>query len=161
MFVGKLDEKTLEKSQGKIHEKRNKKLDFLLNDGETKKQKMFINPLSYRQKTEAITIPKKERQIVGTFESPKPYKHGIDLDSYGTDRKKIMTELKLKKNLYKDNDAIVESILKVKDTNEFKKAFPKLASHNPPQVRYYKNDEHSKITASGYSRNEYGRPYFS
>lgn len=143
-------------------EKSNPKLNYLLNDGETKTQKLFINPLScYRKKTEANTIPKKERQVVGCFESPKPYKHGIDLDSFGTDRKKIMAELKTKKDLYKDNDTIIESLLKLKDQNEFKKAFPKMISHNPPQVRYYKNDEHSKITSSGYSRNEYGRPYFS
>ena len=132
-----------------------------LADGETKYEKLFINPVGMRKRTLANTKPIMKRQMQDQFESSKPYKHGIDVNSFGTDRKMILDELKRKTHLIKDNEQIIDQICKVKNSNEFIKEYPVCIQHMSPIVKYYKNDVHSKLTAAGYSRNDYGRAYFS
>lgn len=132
-----------------------------LSDGETKYTKQFINPVGLRKKTNADTTPIKERQIQEQFDSPRAYKHGLDLNSHSTDRDTILTELRRHKDLYQQNDELIEGIIKVKNSNEFKKEFPITVQHISPIVKMYKKEDHNKITAPGYSRNGYGRAYFS
>jgi len=102
-----------------------------------------------------------ERQLQEVFESPRAYKHGMDLNAHGTNRDGILTELRRNKHLYGKNDQLINGIMKVKNQNEFKKEFPISISHSSPIVKQYPNSVHGKLTAAGYSRNDYGRAYFS
>lgn len=150
------------KQEGKENAKRHRdKLSLLLADGETKYEKLFINPVGLRKRTIANTKPVVKRQIQDQFETPKPYRHGMDINSFGTDRDAILRDLNRNKELIKSNPVLIESFSKVKNANEFRKEFPVCIDHQSPIVKYYKNDVHSKLTAPGYSRNDYGRPYFS
>ena len=150
------------KLEGKEQAKKHKdKLTMLLADGETKYEKLFINPVGLRKRTVANTNPVVKRQIQDQFETPKPYRHGLDINSFGTDRDAILKDLNRNKEIIKKNPAMIDMIAKVKNSNEFRKEFPVCIDHPSPIVKYYKNDMHSKLTAPGYSRNDYGRPFFS
>lgn len=140
-----------------------RKYNLQLKDGETKFEKTFINPFTNRIKTQPDTTPKITKDLQNDFKTPAPYHHGIDINSFGVDRNDIQKYLNRKENIaaVNNSDQIMESICNLKNQTEFRKEFPKVVEHKTPLVRIYKNDVHSKITAGGYGRNEFGRPYFS
>lgn len=56
---------------------------------------------------------------------------------------------------------LMESIENVRKTTGLQRKFPQYAKYHSLGGKFVSNDAHNKITGPGFSRNCYGKPYFS
>lgn len=131
-------------------------------------RRVIISKYNMRQKTVADTSAQKENAHKSRDFSHErtnftdSYKcHKMDLNSIGTDRVAIMTELKNKGNLWKNNPNLIHNFSKIKKMNEFKKEFPIVSVAKGDYVKHGTVDYnfHSFATKGGYKRHACGMPY--
>ena len=79
------------------------------------------------------------------------------------DKSKNSTLNELRKNMQvlNGNEELVEKIGKLKGITELRRKFPTYQKYMALGSRYVSNDAHNKVTGPGFSRNNYGKPYFS
>lgn len=67
----------------------------------------------------------------------------------------------MKKEKSPGEEVLMKCFQKIGNNCKFEKRFPELSSVRGTYTRQIVNDYHTKNTAGGYSRNEYGKPFFS
>lgn len=141
----------------------NRKKNLILKDGETRNTKNVIRLYNQRKLTKANTDSKDKPksnydQVYGRNSHPNAYKQGMDLNSHGTNRVNYLKELRKKKELWESNPDLIENFSKIKQTNEFKKEFPKVSIHKGDHMKYGQENYNFHIVngKSGYARHEKG-----
>jgi len=134
---------------------------LILNDGETRDTKLLVNPINWRNKSDADTKVKQRHQYDALLQRNLgfgAYKQGLDLNAHGTSRKSYLSELAKKRGLWVSNPNLIESFQKVKNTCEFKKEYPKIATCRADYTKYGTENfnYHAKSARGGYSRHERG-----
>lgn len=80
---------------------------------------------------------------------------------WNVDKSQVLADMKYNEKYIMDNTQLMKRVFELKKTTDLNKKFPKFVSYDGSIRRPQKNDLHNKVTNGGYSRNEWGRPFFT
>jgi hypothetical protein len=84
-----------------------------------------------------------------------------ELNRWNVNKSSMLDLLKSNESALEGHEDLVRNIERVKSLTGLERKFPKFVKLNSLRNQFVSNDAHSKITGPGYSRNNYGKPYFS
>jgi hypothetical protein len=84
-----------------------------------------------------------------------------DYARWNTDKVKLLEYMRANKGALKNNKSLLKNVCDLNVITGLSRKFPHYAKYMSLPCQYISNDAHSKTTGPGYSRNNYGKPYFS
>lgn len=89
-----------------------------------------------------------------------PVRKECKFADWNVNKKDLLECMRSNKQLLND-EKLCHNIKNVKGVTQLNRKFPTYAQYMALPSKYVSNDAHIKITGPGYSRNNYGKPYFS
>jgi hypothetical protein len=80
---------------------------------------------------------------------------------WNTNKSDTLDDMRKNMDLLENNVELVGRIGKLKNLTGLSRKFPTNAKYMALGSRYVSNDAHNKVTGPGFSRNDYGKPFFS
>lgn len=80
---------------------------------------------------------------------------------WNVNKNNVLSTLEKDREYFENNEELMNQIADLRQSSELTVKFPTYCRHKALPIKYVYNDYHTKNTAPGYDRNNYGKPYFS